>query len=196
MASSIWKSLWLVLLTWAISSGCASYPYLWWHQMPPSNAVARIQVGDKISVLVNNQAKASGEFPVRPNGAYAQPQVGEIPVLGLTEKEAAARVATALDGIFVNPQVSVTISTPRNLAIGVLGEVKSPGTVSVPVGTDMLALLSRVGGLTQFASKRGIYVLRKLPKPVRIRFDYNALIGGEQQALAFKLTDGDTVVVE
>ena len=41
-----------------------------------------------------------------------------------------------------------------------------------------------------------IYVVRKYPKPQRIRFRYNDLVGGVEKVVGFTLRDGDIVVVE
>jgi polysaccharide export outer membrane protein len=125
-----------------------------------------------------------------------QPLVGPIRVSGLTPPEVAKRLADLLDGIVVDPLVAVTIVSPASLTIGVLGEVQKSGSLSVPYGTNMLDLMARVSGLTQFADQDSIYVIRSKPRPVRVRFRYENLIGGDPRSLSFKLRDGDIVHVE
>lgn len=186
-----------VLLTALLASGCGrKLPYVWVNDLPKVQEPARIQPGDRISVLVRNQEQLSGEFEVRPNGNYQQPLVGEVGVLGLTPEEAATQLAGLLRGIVVEPQVQVSISQPRTLRISVLGEVRAPGVHESPLTSTVLDLLARAGGMTEFADRSGIYVIRRNPRLARIRFRYEDLTGGDQRSLEFKLRDGDALVVE
>jgi len=60
----------------------------------------------------------------------------------------------------------------------------------------VLSALAAAGGLTEFAGKEAIFVLRPGNPPKRVRFRYEALAHGEGRSGAFRLKDGDTVVVE
>ncbi len=68
---------------------------------------------------------------------------------------------------------------------------------AVPLTRDltMLQAISAAGGLTPYANKRKIYILRgEKGKQVKIPFDYNkAVKEGNQQGVV--LTPGDTIVV-
>jgi protein involved in polysaccharide export with SLBB domain len=178
-------------------AGCAgTLPSVWVTDLPIQQEETRILVGDELAVEVKDQEKLSGVFLVRGNGTYAQPVVGELPVQGLSEPEAAQLLARLLKGIVVEPRVTVTISKRKAIDVPVLGEVKSVGVVSLPLDSNMHQLLAKVGGLSEFASKTGIYILRKAPKVIRIRFDYDALLGGERHHAEFKLKEGDVLVVK
>jgi polysaccharide export outer membrane protein len=78
----------------------------------------------------------------------------------------------------------------------VLGEVRTPGTYTVPHGSTVLAVLAAAGGLSEFADEDEIFVLRSSPAPLRIRFRYSDLVTPSIGANRFALQDGDTVVVE
>ncbi|MCC7383768.1 MAG: polysaccharide export protein [Deltaproteobacteria bacterium] len=188
----------LASLLLSIAAACGpTRPYVWIHELPPAPGEQyRIQVGDRITVVVLNQTQVSGDFEVRPNGAYLQPLVGEIQVLGLTAAEAGAQVADRLDGIIVEPEVTLQVTLPHPLRINVLGEVRTPGQFDVPFGEGLIGALARAGGLTEFASEGSVFVLRKGPENRRIRFHYRELIGGDARSIDFKLRDGDVVVVE
>lgn len=189
----------LIVAALCASSCARQYPYTWVGELPKAFAeegVYRIQPGDRITVQVADQQQLSGEFEVRANGAYLQPLVGELVVVGLTTEAAADRLRARLQGIVVNPTVELSVSSPRTLAISVLGEVRTPGIVALPLGDGLLTALARAGGLTEFASRDGIYVLRSQPNRARIRFRYDALTGGDEASVSFKLRDHDVVVVE
>jgi polysaccharide export outer membrane protein len=178
-------------------SGCApQLPYVWARDFRTEAEVLKIAGGDRISVLVKNQAQLSGDFEVRTNGTYVQPLVGEVPVAGLTPEQASTRLAALLKGIVIDPLVAISISVGHNLSVSVIGEVRTPGTLTLPQGEGVLGALARSGGLTDFADESGIYVIRRQPKPIRIRFRYDYLLGGDLPSLEFELRDGDVVVVE
>ena len=180
-----------------VASGCASsLPSVWVTDLPLETEVERIVTGDTLEVQVKGQEKLSGSFPVRQNGTFAQPVVGDFPAVGLTEQEVAQALSKALDGIVVNPLVTVSIAKRRPVTIPVLGEVTNVGVVTIELGDGLLDVMALVSGLSDFASRTGIYVIRREPRLVRIRFDYDALLGGERKHVEFKLKEGDVIVVK
>jgi N-acetylglucosaminyl-diphospho-decaprenol L-rhamnosyltransferase len=189
----------LLLLTVVAMAGCASErPYVWARDVPAARADfgERIQVGDKIYVLVRGQEQLSGEFEVKADGSYVQPIVGAVRVAEASPRDAALIIAQRLRGVLQTPQVSVAILSPRPPAISVLGEVSEPGHFEVTRNEGVLGALARAGGLTEFADRDGIFVVRTQPKHERIRFRYDDLVGAEPRSVTFKLRDGDVVVVE
>ncbi len=180
-----------------VSTGCASgLPSVWITDLPRQKEIVRILPGDTLDIAVKDQLKLSGAFPVRNNGTYAQPVVGELTVAGLTEQEAAAMLSKNLKGIVVQPLVTVSIAKRKAIKIPVLGEVNSVGSATIEMGDGMLQLIAAVGGLGDFANKSQIYVIRREPRLIRIRFDYDALVGGERKHVDFILREGDVVVVK
>lgn len=189
-AVALSTSLWLL-------AGCSSsLPSVWIKDLPLQKQELRILPGDELDVQVKDQQKLSGKFAVRPNGTYSQPIVGELAVSGLTEPEAAKVLSRSLDGIVVNPLVTISISKRKKISIPVLGEVKNVGVKSIQLGDGMLELMAAVGGLSDFASTSGIYVIRRKPRLIRIRFDYDDLVGGERKHVEFQFKEGDVVVVK
>lgn len=178
-------------------SGCGSQkPFVWVANLPDGEEVRRIQAGDTIAVAVKDQRDLSGSFPVRENGAYPQPVVGQVAVAGLTEAEASRRLANLLEGIVVSPKVAITVTTPRPVRVAVLGEVTTGGQYTVNFDESVLSVLARAGGLGPFADRDGIYVIRKRPELIRVRFSYDDLKGGDPAGTNFRLHDGDVIVVE
>lgn len=185
-------------LSFTLVSACAgSHDYVWVKDLPPEDEVARIRVGDTLSVLVKGQESLSGDFPVREDGTYLQPVVGPIEVLGKTASEVEIILENRLaEGIVTSPDAAVAIGESRVLKIHVLGEVEEPGTVDAEPTDTLLSVLAKAGGLTEFARRSHIYVVRSRPEVVRIRFTYADLTGGDPAALGFRFRDGDAVVVE
>ena len=82
------------------------------------------------------------------------------------------------------------------VGFAVLGAVTRPGSYPLTPGVGLAEALATAGSLTEFAHRDRIFVLRKLPQAVRIRFSYRAITGEQGAASAFRLRAGDVVVVE
>jgi polysaccharide export outer membrane protein len=107
----------------------------------------------------------------------------------------AADIAERLKKFIQDPQVSVVVKAVNSQRVFLLGEVARPGAVNLTAGMTVLQALSAVGGLTQFASSKRIYILRnEQGTQHKIAFRYkDALKGVEGQNLIVKA--GDTIVV-
>jgi polysaccharide export outer membrane protein len=113
----------------------------------------------------------------------------------LTPPACAAQITRRLDGLILDPKVTVTVSQTKTPTVSVVGEVRDVGEYPVRQEDTVLQILARAGGLTEFSRPDHVYVLRRGAKSVRIRFTYEQLIEGTGRALSFKLRDGDIVIV-
>lgn len=154
-----------------------------------------IHAGDKLGVLVWNQDKLSVKVLVRPDGVITLPLVGDVQVGGLTADGAAKAIAQRLDGLVVEPRVTVDLVSTRPASYSVIGEVNNEGPFPLSVGDGVLNAIAAAGGLNDFANPDEIYVVRQEPQPVRIRFSFDKLVEAVGQGLRFRLRDGDIVVV-
>ncbi|MEL7370438.1 MAG: polysaccharide biosynthesis/export family protein, partial [Myxococcota bacterium] len=177
------RSIAASLVLGLFAAGCASGPgqWVWVWDLPPARAESpRIKPGDTLQITVRNQQSMSGQAKVQPNGTYVQPQYGAVSVAGMNEAEATQQLKTLLKGVLVNPRATIAIAVPGNNRLAVIGEVRNNGRVELRPEDGMLELLAQVGGLTQFADKDGIYLIRKSgDRPLLVRFDYNRLARGE-----------------
>lgn len=180
---------------------CAS-PFVWVENLPPTKEPAtqeyRIDIGDQIEVVVWDQPQISGVFQVRQDGIIGIPLIGELTVADSTPLESAELIKKRLEqGGIVNDVRVVVISrqvSPEYVTI--LGEVETPGKIELKAKDTLLDILAQAGGLTEFADKKSIYVLRPNDFPNRIRFNYNSLTSNSRYAINFKLKAGDIIVVE
>ena len=186
-------------------SGCVPPPggaFVWaadYVAREPGAADAQyvVGIGDLIAVQVFDNDKISGRGRVRSDGKLALPLINDILVAGKTPAQVASGVQAALkDGNFVlNPRVNVVVEDVAPVRVTVLGSVSKAGTYPVESGNGVAEALAAAGGLTEFAHKDRIYVLRKVPTPVRIRFTFSSLTQ-MGPASRFRLKQGDIVVVE
>jgi len=198
-------SLLVTLAAVTALSGCArkgpapaDRGYVWAHLLPatgdgPGYAIA---AGDLLNIQVWEQDKLSGKTRVR--------QDGRISILFLNDVDAAGKTPTALAGelerglkpFVLNPRVNVVVEEAQPLNVSVLGEVVRPGTYTLEPDSSLAHALAAAGGLTSYAHRDDIYVVRRQPEPVRIRFTYEDVTGARTRNLRFALRRGDVVVVE
>jgi protein involved in polysaccharide export with SLBB domain len=193
----------LTLLLPIATTGCpAQKPFAWVNDLPmPTQADRLVEPRDVLFVDVRNQKEMSGDFTVRDDGTYQQPSVGSIRVAGMTTQQVATTVQRALQGVVVEPQVTVAISRPAPVKVNVVGQVKAPGTFELTRDRSVTAALAAAGWLNEFAGDDDVYVLRPQsheadPRMGRIRFRVRELTGGDPNSVRFQLRDGDVVVVE
>ena len=187
----------LVLLA---SSSCeTTRNYVWVNDLPSKALVPspyRVQVGDALVVNVWGQASLSQEVVVRPDGSITLPLIGDVRASGQAPNALAQDIGRRLTGMVIDPKVSVSVKTSREPTISVVGEVKTAGSYPLRPGEGVLEVLARSGGLSEFANKDRIFVIRRQGEPMRVRFRYDSLASGDGAGLAFTLQDGDILVVE
>jgi len=194
----------LLLVAGAALQSCASTrPFIWVDDVPPSRedpGEYRVSPRDVISVRVWNQESMSLENTrVREDGRISLPFLKDVKVVGLRPNEITDKLQQALTSLIVDPIVTVTLEEPAPLVISVVGEVTTTGSYTMAWPAGVLQAIAAAGGLTSYADRDGIYVLRRISlsvPPTRIRFRYQDLITGNSAAAGFLLQSGDVVVIE
>lgn len=158
----------------------------------------RIRPNDRVQIVVFKQESFSGEALVRADGNVTVPLVGDIVVVGLTPPQASEEIAKRLaaTGFIDKPVVSVAVLETRVPAIVVVGEVRAPGAFELRPGMTVLDVVAQAGGLSEFANKQRVFVIRKSEDNLRVRFNYDKLTHSDGNGMKFKLQDGDVIVVE
>jgi polysaccharide export outer membrane protein len=155
-----------------------------------------IAVGDMVSIQVFDQPQISGRMRVRSDGRISLPFVNDVQAAGKTPLKLGAELEAGLKAMVLNPKVTVVVEESRPLSISVLGEVSKPGTQTYERDSGVAQALAAAGGLTNFAKRDRIFVVRSNPKPVRIHFTYEELTRKVGPASVFRLRPGDVVIVE
>jgi len=155
-----------------------------------------IQSGDVLQIRVFNQPDMSTRVRVRDDGKVSIPFLNDVVVVGLTPNQLAQQLQTRLKEFINAPVVTVSLEETRPFSISVIGEVTKAGVYVLPPGAGVLQALAAAGGLTQYASKDKIFVVRESPERARIRFEFGQLTQASGKAATFRLRLGDIVVVE
>jgi polysaccharide export outer membrane protein len=124
--------------------------------LPRDFSHLRIEPGDLLRVAVYDAPELSDTYRVDPVGQLTFPLCGKVAVAGRSATDAAKVLETALENeqILIHPQVTVDIEQYAAHFVTVLGEVNSPGRVTVIAPTSLSEILAQVGGLTGLAGTR------------------------------------------
>jgi polysaccharide export outer membrane protein len=162
----------------------------------------RINGGDTLHISVYGEKDLDRDVAVEPDGGIAFPLVGNLNAKGLTLSELQKKIAEALrNGNMLpnvtDPEVTVSLVKSTGNSFSVIGQVKEPGTFVADTQVDVMQALSLAGGLTPFASKSRIIVLRREAGGAqkKIPFDYSTIEDGEKLDTNILLQGGDVVVV-
>jgi polysaccharide export outer membrane protein len=154
----------------------------------------RIGAEDILDVQVWKNAELSRVVPVRPDGKISLPLVNDIQAAGLTASELREQVTQRLSEFVPSPEVSVIVREVHSPKVSVVGNVKMPGHYELKSAATVLDLLARAQGLTEFADRGRIVVLRQNGTgTTRIPFNYSRVANSEQEN--FYVRPGDVIVV-
>jgi polysaccharide export outer membrane protein len=155
---------------------------------------------DVLEVAVWNNTDLSRTVPVRPDGKISLPLLHDVQASGLTPMQLRTAISSSLQRFVSEPVVSVIVREVHSVKVTVIGEVKTPGRYEVRSRTTVLDVLAMAGGLSQYAARGRITVLRREGESVRsLPFDFDKVTaragpGGPGQS-NFCIQPGDIIVV-
>ena len=133
--------------------------------------------------------------PVRPDGKLSLPLVNDVQASGLTPMDLRLHLTAQLAEYIPSPEVSVIVREVHNFKVAVVGAVKMPGDYEIKSQATVLELIARAQGLTEFANRDKIVVLRqKGTKTERIKFNYRKVAEGDDEDNLY-VRAGDIIVV-
>lgn len=122
-----------------------------------------IQPGDLLDITVYQEPDMGRTVRVSGQGTINTPLAGMTKVTGLSVPQAEELLSQKLGQYLKMPQVSVLIKEYANKQVFVLGEVKKPGSLELPMERKMSVLeaVTMAGGFTQIAAQDRTRILRK-----------------------------------
>jgi polysaccharide biosynthesis/export protein len=191
-------SAWGFLLAATIEAAAASPTPAPAPNVPLDAAPAGYRIGpeDVLEVDVWSKPELSRKVPVRPDGRISLPLLNDVQTSGLTPMELRDVLLTRLAEYVTAPEVSVIVTEVRSFRVSVLGEVSKPGRFELKSQLRLVDALALAGGLTQFASRSDIVVLRSNGHGIEThRFDYNKLRTADARVVNFFLQPDDVLLV-
>jgi polysaccharide biosynthesis/export protein len=154
-----------------------------------------IGADDVLQVTVWKEQTLSGTFPVRPDGMISMVLLGDVKAAGLTPAQLSATLTTSYKKYIQDPLVTVLVQQVNSQRIFIVGEVGHVGPIPITPGMTPLQAIASAGGLSPYAHKNRIYILRgPQGKQEKIPFDYKAALRGNNPQNV-TLQPNDTVVV-
>jgi polysaccharide export outer membrane protein len=198
----MWRANSFVCVAIAAACGACAGPgnYVWYSQLSPAAIAAAneylVSVGDTLSVRVLGHEDMSTRVRVRSDGRVAVPIIGEVNAGGKRPSDLRTEIEGRLKEFLVLPSVTLNIDETLPPKITLLGEFARPGVFPVEPNTSLAEAIALGGGVTEFASRDRIFVVRSLPQATRIRFTWDAVTRDVGLAAAFPIRGGDVIVIE
>jgi polysaccharide biosynthesis/export protein len=148
--------------------------------------------GDEVKILLWGRVNANYSLVVDRNGNITIPQVGPIPVAGLTFEQMSKHLIKQSEQ-FVGANIDVTMGALKSMQIFVLGDVKRPGAYTIGSFATITDALLIAGGPAGIGTMRNIQLRRK--DKIITTFDlYDLLLKGDKSKDTI-LQVGDVVFV-
>ena len=152
-------------------------------------------VPDVIHINVWKNSDLSQTVSIGPDGFISLALLGDLQVAGLTTNQLSRLLTERFSSFIVNPLVTVSLVEVHSRQVYVMGQVAKPGEYPIASTTSALQMIAQCGGVTTFANRKAIYILRLDNGHVsRIPFNYRNVIRGKGQEDII-LQPGDTLVV-
>lgn len=159
----------------------------------------QIGAGDVLRISVWKDVDVSVPVaPVRSDGKISMPLIKEVSVVGLTPTQAEKVIADQLAKFkdIGLADVTVGVTQINSKKIYLIGGVKREGPMNFTYRMTVMQAISEAGGLTDYAKRKKIYVLRdENGRQFKLPFNYDAVLKGEHMELNILLMPGDTLVV-
>ncbi len=198
--------------TWAlgallmlVSTGCGGTQgkFVWIDQLTPEQKASVqdtyvIGVNDQLTVLVFGHPEMSGRNRVRADGNVSVGLLGDVLATGKTPVSLAREIEAQLvaKNLAVGARVTIVLEESAPIRISLIGEVSRPGLYSLEAGAGLSEAIAIGGGFTAFAHRDRLFIIRRSPELIRIRFTYADLASARGEAAVFRLRTGDTILVE
>jgi len=119
---------------------------------------------DQLKITVFDEPDLSTNYRVDTDGMITFPLIGRVPARGLTLNEFQDRlIARLAAGYIRNPQVRVEIDQYKSQSVFVIGEVRTPGKMTMTGTMSLIEALAMAGSPTTAASNELVVVHPRRP---------------------------------
>ena len=154
--------------------------------------------GDMVRVTVFRNPDLTTETRISERGTILFPMIGEVPVNGMSPREAGSRIGDKLkQGKYVvNPEVTVSLMQVNSRQVSVLGNVNKPGRYPLDTTTAKLTdLIAIAGGIAPTGSDQVTIVSTRNGQTTSTNVDLPNMIRTGDLQRNVELQAGDTVFV-
>jgi len=165
-------------------------------QETAASTVYLVGAGDKLEITVFGHADLNRIVEVRGDGAIDFPLIGDVPVAGKGLSQIGRDLAQLLGKDYiVDPKVSVSVREYGSRWVTIIGEVRTPGRHILRLNMRLIDLLAEAGGLSPFANRKQIEILRSESNDLRRKVVVNLKAVEDGKVADLPLLAGDVVIV-
>jgi len=192
----------LIVCSLGVLAACPSTlpKYDYSKEPDPRDKEIVLGVGDVVGINVWENPGLNTEATIRPDGEITMPLVGDLKAAGETPSSLKAQIKTKLaDFVKLNgTEITVAVRSWKSYRFTIQGEVTRTGVFSSDQYLTVGEALAMAGGLTRFAKRDEIRLVRRDPASGKIRqipLDYEALASGSHPEMNIFVLPGDTIWV-
>lgn len=149
----------------------------------PENAALDYVIGplDTIDINVFNEPEISSKgVPVDAVGNLALPLIGRVRASGMTATSLADMLRDRYGRYYVDPQITVIVTSSVSQRVTVQGQVEEPGLYDVRGGTTLLDAIALAKGEAEDAALREVLIIRVIEgKRMAAMFDLHRIRRGD-----------------
>lgn len=149
--------------------------------------------GDAVYIDIYGASQKTIESTVSPDGEVTIEGFGPVQVSGLTVAQANARLRSTLGARYSSSKIKLTVGQTRSIMINVMGEVKNPGTYTLPAFATVFHALYMAGGTNDIGTMRNIKIYRN-NRLVSVVDIYDYILNGKLTGNV-RLADNDVISV-
>lgn len=134
-----------------------------WMVAAPVDSTYTLRPNDTIRLSVYEEPDLSVQVRILKTGQASFPLIGSVEIGGLTVADSVQRIRDLYaKDYLVDPKLTLTVDEYATEFISVIGAVKNPGPVPMPVSghLDLASALASAGGLTEDADTNNIQLVR------------------------------------
>lgn len=151
--------------------------------------------GDILLIRPSDTREEAIEIAVSPNGTIDLPLIDHVDVAGKSIRQLGIHLSELYKPFYNKATFSVSVRAVQSVRCYVSGEVRSPGELTVFPGASVLGVLSKAGGLSDFASGR-ITLIRRMASGVKsYEFAFEKLLEVESTERVIYAERDDIIVV-
>jgi len=154
------------------------------------------QIGNQTNNQFNQESIYFNSYSIDRHGNIRIPYVGELNVLGYTEKEVREKIEKHFEGYFKNPDdIFITVKL-AGIRFTVLGEVANPGTLVIFQNqVNIVEAIANAGDIKLTGNRKNVTVVRKsTDETKKIVLDLTSAAALESEI--FYIQSNDIVYVE
>lgn len=148
------------------------------------------------------EAGATGSgVQVRIDGRISVKHIGDVEADGMTLTQLADYLKILYSTVYDDPIVTVVLNKSNSKRYTVMGKVAQPGIFQLEFPINLVQVIARSGGFTEWANSEMTVVRKELGKDSKLfngntlRFDYDDFLGGRKLERNILIKSGDIIIV-